>query len=330
MATTPTEPNKNGPDNGQQQHPQQAQAVDPGPGPNIGKQAIGVKPTQRVRASENPAITHTDNRLDDTNWTVWCHRLTLMLQICGVQDYVLGTVQHPDPSLDPDGASNWDFNNTYAKVLIANNVTTTQMVHISQSRNAHNSWSNLEAVHDAKSHQTTIAIIRNLYCTSAEEGNNISEHLNKLKRYWECINLMADDNFKISNNQFKVLISSSLPAAWDSFTEGYVGHRRDVPETDPKKLMSSQQFIGIIKEEYIHRDARRTESSHQTISQQILSAASPTSKAKYCVICKCNNHNTSECRNCDKKACGICKKVGHEENDCWFKKGLKGPLGKCK
>ena len=108
-----------------------------------------------------------------------------MLQICGVQGYVAGTVQRPDLAQDPEGASNWDFNDTYAKVLIANNVTTTQMVHISQSRTAHDSWTNLEVVHDAKSHQTTIGIIRNLYHTSAEEGDNISDHLNKLKRYWE-------------------------------------------------------------------------------------------------------------------------------------------------
>src|SRR5271163_2644412 len=125
------------------------------------------------------------------------------------------------------------------------------MVHISQSRTANDSWLNLEAIHDVKSHQTTIAIIRNLYRTSAEDGDNIADHLNKLKQYWERINLMADEDFKISDNQFKVLISSSLPPTWDTFTEAYVGGRRDIPETDPKKLMSSQQFIGVIKEEAV-------------------------------------------------------------------------------
>ena len=114
---------------------------------------------QRVRANENQAITHTDDHLDETNWTIWQHRLTLMLQICGVQGYIAGTVQRLDPAEDPEGASNWDFNDTYAKVLIANNVTTTQMVHISQSHMAHDNWTNLEVVHDAKSHQTTIGII---------------------------------------------------------------------------------------------------------------------------------------------------------------------------
>ena len=106
-----------------------------------------------------------------------------MLQICGVQGYVTGTLQRLDPNQDPEGVSNWDFNDTYANVLIANNVTTTEMVHLSQRRTARESWLNLEAVHDAKSHQTTIGITWNLYRTSVEDGDNIAEHLNKLKRY---------------------------------------------------------------------------------------------------------------------------------------------------
>ena len=69
-----------------------------------------------------------------------------MLQICGVQDHVTRNVRRPDLALDPEGARNWDFNDTYAKVLIANNITTTQMVHISQSHTSQESWSNLEAV----------------------------------------------------------------------------------------------------------------------------------------------------------------------------------------
>jgi hypothetical protein len=112
MATTTT-PNDPGLNTGQQQHPQQVPVADNNSNSNNGAPSI-----QRVCANENQAITCTDNHLDDTNWTVWCHRLMLMLQICGVQGYTLGTVQHPDPSQDPEGANNWDFNNTYARVLM--------------------------------------------------------------------------------------------------------------------------------------------------------------------------------------------------------------------
>ena len=207
-----------------------------------------------VRPNENSAITRTQDSLNDENWTVWQQRLLLMLQICGVQNYITRGTPRPDVGLDPEGAANWDFNDTYTRVLIANNVTTTQMVHIGQCHTASECWSSLEAIHDAKSHQTIIGIIWNLYRASAEDGNNIADHLNKLKRYWERINLIADDDFKVSDNQFKVLISFSLPAEWDMFTEAYIGSRQDILETDLKKLMGSQQFIGVIKEEAICRD----------------------------------------------------------------------------
>src|ERR1700678_97351 len=114
-----------------------------------------------------------------------------MLEICGVQGYLEGKILRPDPAQDPNGATNWDFNDTYAKVLIVNNVTTTQMMYIKQTQTSHKNWCNLEAIHDAKSHQTTIGIIRNLYCTTATEENNILDHLNQLKLYGERINLMA-------------------------------------------------------------------------------------------------------------------------------------------
>ena len=162
----------------------------------------------------------------------------------------------------------------------------------------------------------TIVIICNLYCTSTQDGDNIANHLNKLKQYLECINLMADNDFKISNNQFKVLISSSFPSAWDTFTEAYVSQQRDISETDPKKLMSSQQFISVIKEEAVHHNACRTETSHQTIS--ILHSL--TSKSKYCAICKHNNYNTNECWNCGKRFCNICNKPNHNKTKCWYQK----------
>ena|ERR1700733_9098128 len=99
MANTMTL-NDPGPNTGQQPPPQQAQVADNNLNSNSGAPSM-----QRVRANENQAITRTDDRLDDTHWTVWRHRLMLMLQICGVQGYALGTVQRPDFSHDPEGAT---------------------------------------------------------------------------------------------------------------------------------------------------------------------------------------------------------------------------------
>jgi hypothetical protein len=60
-----------------------------------------------------------------------------------------------------------------------------------------------------------------------------------------------DDDFHISNPMFKVIVSSLLPASYDHFTESYAGGQKGMVEHDPKKLIHSQEFIGILKEEYL-------------------------------------------------------------------------------
>jgi hypothetical protein len=47
---------------------------------------------------------------------------------------VNGEIIKPDANYDPVGAANWTFNDTYAKVLIANTVTAFQMVHIGRAK----------------------------------------------------------------------------------------------------------------------------------------------------------------------------------------------------
>ena len=56
-----------------------------------------------------------------------------------------------------------------------------------------------------------------------DEDSDINGHLNQLKQYWERINQMNEDNFKISDVLFKIIISLSLLLSWDTFMEPYVG-----------------------------------------------------------------------------------------------------------
>jgi hypothetical protein len=210
-------------------------------------------PIDKVKAGA-PSITKLTEPLSENNWIAWCERMKRVLRYCRIEEYVAGTIYRPED--DIDSAENWDYNDNYAQMMIVNNIASTQMVHIGQCKNAKAMWDSLEAVHESKGHQTIVSVIRNLFHTHATEDDNISDHLNKLKEYWERINTMNDKDFMISDPLFKVIISSSLLLSWDVFTESYVGGRKDVIVTDPKKLMKSQGFIGILKEEYIRCKAR--------------------------------------------------------------------------
>ena len=131
--------------------------------------------------------------------------------MCEVSPYVRGEIKQPNQDDDPVGHDNWKKNDNFAKHLITQNVSDKCIIHIQQNSTSNVAWKNLEAIYEDKSQETVVAVICNLWHTTAEEGDDISEHLTTLKKYWECLNLVEDSSFKISEVQFKITIISSLP-----------------------------------------------------------------------------------------------------------------------
>jgi hypothetical protein len=148
-----------------------------------------------------------------------CHTFKL----CGVVGYIYGDVKRPNPALDPVSADNWDFNNTYAARIIFSNLTALQEIHVSQDCSAHKMWDNLEAIHEVTGHPTIINYIRLLFKCNMEEGDDIIEHLLNLKVTFKQIHVLSnEEEFRISDLFFKVIISSSLPPSWDNYTQAYI------------------------------------------------------------------------------------------------------------
>ena len=67
----------------------------------------------RVKANENTGITKLNNHLTDTNYNTWKGQMMLTLEICGVEQYALGTVEKPNAEVDRPGFHNWEFNDHY-------------------------------------------------------------------------------------------------------------------------------------------------------------------------------------------------------------------------
>jgi hypothetical protein len=88
---------------------------------------------------------------------------------------------------------------------------------------------------------------RKLCRTIAGEGDNIVGHLDKLKQYRDRINFagIGGKLFEISDSFFNMIIASSLPQSWVSFSTC------DCVE-DPG--ISSQRFIHLIEREYRCRE----------------------------------------------------------------------------
>jgi hypothetical protein len=121
-----------------------------------------------------------------------------------------------------------------------------QKVYARQDNKSFEVWRNLEAIHKVTCHTTIITWIWTLFKCTAEEGNNIKEHLNNLKIIWEQINLLSTKDFIILNLFFKIIISSSLLPSWDAYTQAYIAKTRCYATKDPFRNMGSQEFIGFI------------------------------------------------------------------------------------
>jgi hypothetical protein len=194
----------------------------------------GASGLEKLQACEISTIAKLNKLLNDLNWTVWKEQMRHIFRLCRVDKYTVGTILQP---ADAAGREIWDYNDNYMQVIIVTNVSPSEMVHVSQHNTTTEMWNSLVAVHEVKGHQTMIAVICNLLHTIAEEHTDINEHLNKLLGYWECIILMDNEDFCISDAMFKVIILSLLPHSWDNFTESFVTSRKGMVENDLKKLI---------------------------------------------------------------------------------------------
>ena len=99
--------------------------------------------------------------------------------------------------------------------------------------------------------------LRILMNTTASEDDDIPEHISKLKQCWDQLSLFGDTNYQVSEFLFKRIIASSLPESWDQYTDQFVAGQLDFVDTDPKKHIDTQQFIGILKQEYEQQQSRK-------------------------------------------------------------------------
>ena len=44
--------------------------------------------------------------------------MILIFRVCKVEEYIKGTLLCPDPNVDPEGASNWSYNDAYTHLII--------------------------------------------------------------------------------------------------------------------------------------------------------------------------------------------------------------------
>ena len=161
-----------------------------------------------------------------------------------------------------------------------------------------------------------------------------------IKKYWDHINQIANDNFKFSDSMFKVIILSLLSPAWNTFMEPYVRGQIGIVNNNSKWSLTLSQLIGLIKEKYIwcqNRNNLTNESMHTAYEANYwfqkplaqcmtMPAVKPKPQGNlFCKHCKLTNHTVDNCCYLNTNSCGSCSKYEHLHKECWK------PIGnKCK
>ena len=279
--------------------------------------------------------TYKIDPLKEDNWLAWQNRMTSILKLQKVYGTVDGTVPKPDTN-DPEAIAAWEDKDLVAQVLIKNNLSDEQMVHVDQDiiTTAAGMWQSLRAVHETRSESAITAAKRTFYGMRAADDANIPEHIAEMRKQY---NKLVQKGCKISDEEFKSVLVMSLPASWDYYVASYQGSA--TKDGKPGSGTTSQDLISILQDEYQCRTSQQThafyaQSTSQNKRRKVESSQTKKSTKKACTVCGKDNHSTDKCYFKGKTPCDICHKFGHKTDDCWNKESgpskKKGGKGKVK
>ena len=290
---------------------------------------------RRIQVSDLAGVSKIEETLDakSKNWAIWSQSMHLMLDIVNAGKYVEGTVKQPHSERDPVSAENWHFNDTYMRVLIAKNIAPSEKCHIRGCETADEMWNNLRKIHECTSFQIQTEQRRVFRNMKVRDGDDIPQHLIKMKNQCNMIKDFGEveECERYNDAVFKRDIASSLPRSWDTFTSPYVkGYVDENPlRSDAMKKIDSQQFIGIINQEYDLQQTRKEEenkippkgeknsspSENRTKREENTEEKTPRAKQQ-CKQCGRKGHYTSQCRFLGQNKCRKCGYFSHDIDQC--------------
>ena len=239
--------------------------------------------------------------LGQDNWLAWKHRIQAVLRECKLIGHINGTISEP-PRTNA-GYRVWKEDDEKTQTQLELSMEDKELDNLTGD-NAAEMWANLCNVKESKGKMGILRTWKILYWAIMDNSTELSVHIALSKCYRVELSALGS---VIEDDDFSMLILSSLPDSWESFNEAYLGSHADTTES-----IKSKELIKILLDEDKHcknQDLTNT----ALISQKFQKGNGSSSKA-----------STSP-QNSDKSwsICHNCGKAGHYARDCWSKGGGK-------
>ena len=201
------------------------------------------------------------------------------------------TAAPPDEKTHEKEYKIWKKRDAKMRTRIELAVGNSETIYLLGASTAKQMWDQLTTIKESWGKLGILAARRALFRATAPEDFDMTTHITDLRRKQEELHLMGS---KLPDDDFAMILLTSLPEPWDNFTSGYLGSQGNAATINLPNL------IGVLLDEERRHKQRGDSSSSDTALQA-------------------RGKETRECHNCKKK--------GHLAKDCRGKAGGKEGQG---
>ena len=98
--------------------------------------------------------------LTKDNWPKWKQKLLQVLGMSNLDDYIFGTVNQPDTTIDPTSARNWSKNHAKTVSFLSMHVEDSELLYLTGVADASVAWNKLLARHEKQGPITQVRLIQ--------------------------------------------------------------------------------------------------------------------------------------------------------------------------
>ena len=170
-----------------------------------------------------------------------------ILRDLGLEKYIEKDAILPEPADkanltqdEKEAEKKWKEDDVKACTHIELSIGDSEMIHISSTDSVRGMWEQLTMVKESKGRLGVLATQRTLYQMTAKEGFDMVDYILKLRKLQEELHLMEN---KVSNEDFVMILITSLPRSWNQYTSAYLGSSSNMP------TLKSHELVAILLEE---------------------------------------------------------------------------------